>query len=127
MTAGAYETAGLRGEDHMEDRHVIMQALGDDAATSLLAVFDGHRGPETAEFAAANLVAYLRSRWREDDPAAALRDTFVALDADFREGQAREHAERVRRVGQPVAGESSRRLEVTVHYLRNVCVILSVN
>jgi len=56
---------------------------------------------------AANLVAYLRLRWREDDPAATLRDTFVALDADFRDGQAREHAERVRRVGQPVAGEPS--------------------
>ncbi len=51
VSAGVYETAGLRGEDHMEDRHVIVEALGDDAATSLLAVFDGHRGPETAEFA----------------------------------------------------------------------------
>ena len=51
VSAGVYETAGLRGEDHMEDRHVVVEALGDDAATSLLAVFDGHRGPDTAEFA----------------------------------------------------------------------------
>ena len=90
----------------MEDRHVIVPALGDDASTSLLAVFDGHRGAETAEFAAVNLEPYLRRRWRDDDPAAALRDTFVALDTDFRESAAQEYAERVGRVGQAAAGAS---------------------
>ncbi len=78
-------------------------------------------------------MAYLRSRWREDDPAATLRDTFTALDADFREGQAREHAERVRRVGQPVAGELSPHVMTRLllawacgdrFNLRNACVVL---
>ena len=37
VTAGAFETAGLRGEDRMEDRHIISSPMsGANAGTHLL-------------------------------------------------------------------------------------------
>ena len=37
VTAGAFETAGLRGEDRMEDRHIISTPMSEaDAGTHLL-------------------------------------------------------------------------------------------
>ncbi len=67
MTAGVFETAGLRGADRMEDRHVIIADLARQRVPSaLLAVFDGHRGPETAQYAAEHLRAVLRQFWELD-------------------------------------------------------------
>ena len=41
---GSFATAGRRGEDRMEDRHVIKAQFGGHPDAHLLAVFDGHRG-----------------------------------------------------------------------------------
>jgi len=48
VTAGVYETAGRRGEDCMEDRHIVGTGLGADGRGALLGVFDGHRGPQVS-------------------------------------------------------------------------------
>jgi len=47
----AFATAGRRGLDRMEDRHVVAQELGAHKNVHLVGVFDGHRGAEAAEFA----------------------------------------------------------------------------
>lgn len=46
VSAGAYATAGMRGEDAMEDRNIVATGLGPRQDGTLLAVFDGHRGPQ---------------------------------------------------------------------------------
>lgn len=46
VSAGAYATAGLRGEDAMEDRHIVSTGPAAGSQGTLLAVFDGHRGPQ---------------------------------------------------------------------------------
>lgn len=84
LTAGAFATAGLRGEDRMEDRHVIQEGLASCSGCHLLAVFDGHRGPEAAEYAAQHVVHQLQETMAACDPAEALADTFVLLDKHFR-------------------------------------------
>ena len=63
LSAGAYEDAGMRGRDRMEDRHIVACPLAGTAGATLLAVFDGHRGAEAAEFVAANLPRHVRSAW----------------------------------------------------------------
>eukprot|EP00884_Botryococcus_braunii_P020879 jgi/Botrbrau1/7475/Bobra.0095s0013.1 len=63
VTAGAFETAGARGADRMEDRHLIEVPLGGLPASGLLGVFDGHRGPEAAEYAARYFLPTLRHHW----------------------------------------------------------------
>lgn len=85
VTAGAYATAGKRGADKMEDRHVVLRSAG--AATggpTVLGVFDGHRGHEAAEFMAARLEEELGRQWgAAGSPADALRATFINIDEQF--------------------------------------------
>ena len=51
-------------------------------------VFDGHRGPEAADFAAQRFVEALRAQWaKAGSPEQALRRAFVALDDAFRRQQ----------------------------------------
>lgn len=83
---------------------MIAEQLGGDAATTLLAVFDGHRGAAAAEYAAAHVLPYLQRSWAAADPAAALSRTFIDLDADYRQAEAAEYAARVQRVGEGSAG-----------------------
>lgn len=83
---------------------MIAEQLGGDASTALLAVFDGHRGAAAADYAAANVLPYLRRSWDAGDPAAALSRTFIDLDADYRQAEAAEYAARVQRVGEGSAG-----------------------
>ena len=104
LSAGSYATAGLRGEDQMEDRHVIVEHLGGDAATTLLAVFDGHRGAAAADFAAHSLVSSLRRHWVTADPAETLRRSFTSLDVEFRAAEDATYAARVQQVGADRAG-----------------------
>ena len=68
----------------MEDRHVIKEGLASCSGCHLLAVFDGHRGPEAAEYAAQHVVQQLQETMAASDPAEALADTFVSLDKLFR-------------------------------------------
>ena len=84
VTAGVFATAGLRGEDRMEDRHVIQEEAGLGGSCHLLAVFDGHRGPEAAEYAAQHAVQQLQGSMAAAPPDQALCDTFVSLDRSFR-------------------------------------------
>ena len=47
-------------------------------------VFDGHRGPEAAEYAARHFEEHLRRQWAEaPTPEQALRRAFVSLDEAF--------------------------------------------
>lgn len=84
LTAGAFATAGLRGEDRMEDRHVIQEGLASCSSCHLLAVFDGHRGPEAAEYAAHHVVQQLQDTMATSDPAEALAESLVLMDKHFR-------------------------------------------
>lgn len=52
-------------------------------------VFDGHRGPEAAAYAAEHFVAHLKQDWRKAaSPELALRRAFVSLDNAFARQQA---------------------------------------
>ena len=84
MTAGAFATAGLRGADRMEDCHVIHQELGGQPHVHLLAVFDGHRGPQTAQYAAQHVATVVQEALQHQAPAEALCTSFVSLDESFR-------------------------------------------
>lgn len=84
VTAGAFATAGLRGADRMEDTHVIDQDMCGDADLHLLAVFDGHRGPQAAQYAAQHIASTLVEQLQQQGPAEALSTSFVSLDEAFR-------------------------------------------
>lgn len=74
VTAGSFATAGRRGEDRMEDRHILVSPVADaEPASHLFAVFDGHRGAEAAHFAAAALEDRLRDSWARPSGEAALQ------------------------------------------------------
>lgn len=64
VSAGVFETAGGRGADQMEDRHVMQVPLYGLPASALLAIFDGHRGPQAAQYAADYFLPTLRRHWR---------------------------------------------------------------
>ncbi len=84
VSTGVYETAGRRGEDCMEDRHILTE-LGGKGRGALLAVFDGHRGPQAAEYARQHFEAELLRHWRGAGSAAgALAAAFLSVDAAFR-------------------------------------------
>lgn len=85
MTAGSYETAGTRGVDKMEDRHIVAKhAGGGEGGPMLLGVFDGHRGHEAAEFMAEHLESQLGLAWAScSGPGEALRTAFLAVDSSF--------------------------------------------
>lgn len=84
LTAGVFATAGLRGDDRMEDRHVIREDLEGQAGCHLLAVFDGHRGPQAAQYAAHHIPQVLQDQLATGTPAQALTNTFVSVDGSFR-------------------------------------------
>ena len=73
---------------------------------TLLAVFDGHRGCETAQFAADNVVPYIQRKGQQARAEDAMKAAFVALDSDFAQQQELAHLERVARMGAAAAGTS---------------------
>ena len=96
FVAGVYATAGARGADKMEDRHVVHRCLFGESDTHVVAVFDGHRGCEAAEFCAEHIVPALEARLGrrkkehehasggdEEEIRAALVSVFEALDESF--------------------------------------------
>ncbi|DBA85833.1 TPA: hypothetical protein ACH3X1_005382 [Trebouxia sp. C0004] len=107
LTAGVFATAGLRGDDRMEDRHVIREDLEAQAGCHLLAVFDGHRGPQAAQYAAHHISQVLQHQLATGAPAQALTNSFVSLDGSFRQKQEHEWREKVRRMGAGAAGKQA--------------------
>lgn len=93
---GSFETAGNRGEDRMEDRHILVECLGGHKDIHVAAIFDGHRGSEMAEFAQKHLLHVLRQHWHLP-PGEALRSTFDYLDKSFRGREDRLHEESLQR------------------------------
>ena len=83
LQASVEATAGARGADRMEDRHVL-QTRGDFCVA---AVLDGHNGEACADHCAGRLCAALDGGWEAGagagGAAAALRAAFPALHASF--------------------------------------------
>ena len=108
FAVGAHATAGLRGADRMEDRHVLAPRLCASGDAHLVGVFDGHRGAEVAQYAATHLVDVASTLWRGGDVGATpsptstedfLKALFVSLDAGFAAESARERQQRLVEVG----------------------------
>ena len=64
----------------MEDRHVVETPLDPSLSQAhLLAVFDGHRGPEAAQFCAENVKAAFSHALTEGSAEACLKVVHLAL------------------------------------------------
>jgi serine/threonine protein phosphatase PrpC len=82
---GSYATAGLRGEDKMEDRCLVARGACGRAGCVLAGVFDGHRGAEAAEYLLEALERHVTARWADSaGPGALLRAALLDADAAFR-------------------------------------------
>ena len=57
----------------MEDRLVVASPMAEQTEAHLLAVFDGHRGAEAADFAASCLESRLRDMWGSPSAEDALK------------------------------------------------------
>lgn len=68
----------------MEDSHLIQAELGHQADVHLLAVFDGHRGPQAAQYAAEHIAAVVADRLQQHSTAGALLTSFISLDDSLR-------------------------------------------
>lgn len=106
VKVGSFETAGNRGEDRMEDRHVLAECLGGHEDIHVAAIFDGHRGSEMAEFAQRHLLHTLRHYWHLPLDEA-LRRTFLFLDTKFRVLEDEWYEQRLQQVGTANAGPRS--------------------
>ncbi|KAL3150178.1 hypothetical protein ABBQ32_000038 [Trebouxia sp. C0010 RCD-2024] len=107
VTAGSFATAGLRGEDRMEDRHVIQEGLAGCSNCHLVAVFDGHRGSQAAAYAAQHVVEQLQASLAVSGLAEACADCFVSLDRSVRQQQDLQWQDQVKRMGARAAGKRS--------------------
>eukprot|EP00798_Chlamydomonas_sp_ICE-L_P019425 gene19425-26082_t len=82
-SAGSYEAVGPR--ESMEDRHIILRDFCGRSDMLLMAVFDGHRGAQAAEFARINLPAILQQCCCVcHSPKEALTVAFQQVDAAYR-------------------------------------------
>ena len=83
--AGAFATAGARGNDKMEDRHKIFRSFNGLPHCTIMAVFDGHRGFECAEYCSENLSDAVLSEWGENgnDIPLTLKKIFQKLHLAF--------------------------------------------
>eukprot|EP00210_Caulerpa_lentillifera_P009064 g8649.t1 len=83
ITPGVFATAGVRGEDRMEDRHLIKPQF-QHPQTSLFCIFDGHRGPEAAIYTQQNLTPILSEKLGSETMiSGALQGTFLELERGF--------------------------------------------
>ena len=82
---GAFATAGARGNDKMEDRHKIFRDFNGLPHCAVMAVFDGHRGFECAEYCSENLSDAILSEWGENgnDIPLTLKKVFQKLHLAF--------------------------------------------
>lgn len=106
VKVGSFETAGNRGEDRMEDRHVLAECLGGHEDIHMIAIFDGHRGSEMAEFAQRHMLPSLRHYWHLPLDEA-LRRSFLFLDVKFRALEDEWYQQRMQQLGPGNAGARS--------------------
>mmetsp|Transcript_32323 Transcript_32323/g.62144 ORF Transcript_32323/g.62144 Transcript_32323/m.62144 type:complete len:655 (+) Transcript_32323:114-2078(+) len=86
-----FATAGRRGADRMEDRHLVLQNLGGIQDAHLMAVFDGHRGASAAEYCADFLPHHLAEAWSSaPNMGAAMCAAFESADKAFCAAERRE-------------------------------------
>ncbi|KAH8972536.1 hypothetical protein BDL97_02G202900 [Sphagnum fallax] len=81
LSMGSFATKGAR--QTMEDTHFVISQLGGADHVSVFGVFDGHRGPEAAEFAALAIPSFL-SKSAALSPQEALMAAFTETDIVFR-------------------------------------------
>jgi len=83
--------AALQGmRPHMEDRMCSILRLPGQENAALFGIFDGHRGAEAAEFAAAKLPGHVARNLSEDScPQQVLSKSFCQVDDDLRNLDAR--------------------------------------
>ncbi|EFJ49861.1 hypothetical protein VOLCADRAFT_117001, partial [Volvox carteri f. nagariensis] len=122
FNAGMFEAIGPR--DAMEDRCVLLPHVPVPAAAAagggynrptaavpatmlpLVALFDGHRGADAAEFCRTRLAELFWSAALQCvSPAAALRDTFLRLEAEYHVHWQRQQQQRL--LQRPAGGSSS--------------------
>lgn len=82
LSMGSFATKGAR--QTMEDTNFLKFQLGGTANVHAFGVFDGHRGPEAAEFAAIAIPQFLLSRASTSSPQEALSSAFIETDVAFR-------------------------------------------
>ncbi|OQV14047.1 putative protein phosphatase 2C T23F11.1 [Hypsibius exemplaris] len=76
---------GIQGwRPTMEDAHIVqLTAVGDDQASAFFALFDGHGGPDIAQFAAANIQArVLQHPKLYENTCYALRHALLEIDKE---------------------------------------------
>jgi serine/threonine protein kinase len=86
LQCGVAESCGRRGEDSMEDRHLICKQLFPSSNCTLLAVLDGHGGPAAADFVCKSLphaVSAIANRPGVTNPADTLKAAFPAMSDAF--------------------------------------------
>jgi serine/threonine protein phosphatase PrpC len=104
MVAGVYADCGLRGVSCMEDRHVCANPIAGlpkgHTGPTLLAVIDGHRGNQAAEFVAGQLDVHLRNAWLHAASAeAALAAALNGCESSFATQQQAEWDAQQQRLG----------------------------
>ncbi|KAJ7522854.1 hypothetical protein O6H91_18G029400 [Diphasiastrum complanatum] len=72
------------GRETMEDTNFVLPNMGGTQYAHAFGVFDGHRGPEAAEFAAHAIPAYLLAMQTSVSPMEALTASFIEVDFAFR-------------------------------------------
>lgn len=86
LQCGVADSCGRRGEDSMEDRHLICRRLFPASSCTLLAVLDGHGGPAAADFVCKSLphaVSAIANRADVSNAADTLKATFPAISDAF--------------------------------------------
>lgn len=82
LSVGSFSTKGAR--QTMEDTNFLKFQLGGALNVHAFGVFDGHRGPEAAEFAAIAMPQLLVSKASTFSPQDALSSAFIEIDVAFR-------------------------------------------
>jgi serine/threonine protein kinase len=86
LQCGVAESCGRRGEDSMEDRHLICKRLFPSSNCTLLAVLDGHGGPAAADFVCKSLphaISAIANRADVCNASDTLKATFPTISDAF--------------------------------------------
>ncbi|GMH40224.1 hypothetical protein BSKO_08128 [Bryopsis sp. KO-2023] len=82
--AGGFASAGRRGDDKMEDRLLVSESFMDHPNGTLLGVYDGHRGFETAQFAVEKLPGIVAENFRSAvDPEMGFKKSYLQLESQY--------------------------------------------